>query len=350
MRAGPKVLVVKLSSLGDVVHTFPAVTDALRAVPGLTLDWAVEEAFVPVVALHPGVRRIIPVPLRRLKKAPSTAWRSGEAKAVRAALRQERYDLVIDAQGLMKSALISLMAHGRRHGFDRASAREGLASLTYGVGHHLPETEHMAMRLRRLFAAALGYSLDGLPEDAGLGPAGRAPAGPPYWVFLHGTTWPTKTWTVRHWRELAVRADRAGRRVLIFAQGAAEEARAAAIAADLPGVELAPPTGLDRIAPLLAGAEAVVSVDTGLGHLAAALGVPTVGLYGPTNPRLTGLFGPKVLELKSMRPCAPCERQRCRIAPETVEGPPCLMDFQARDVWRSVSLLRLGHADAMDKL
>ncbi|WP_341991208.1 lipopolysaccharide heptosyltransferase I [Azorhizobium sp. AG788] len=348
--AGPKVLVVKLSSLGDVVHTFPAVTDALRAVPGLTLDWAVEEAFVPLVALHPGVRRVIPVPLRRLKKAPRAAWRSGEAGAVRAALRSEAYDLVIDAQGLMKSAVVALTARGRRHGFDRATAREGMASLAYSARHHLPETEHMAVRIRRLFAAALGYSLDGLPEDAGLVPTGSAPPGPPYWVFLHGTTWPTKTWTVRHWRELAMRADRAGRRVLVFAQGAAEEARAAAIAADLPGVELAPPLGLDRIAPLLAGAEAVVTVDTGLGHLAAALGVPTVGLYGPTNPHLTGLFGPKVLELKSMRPCAPCERQRCRIAPDTVEGPPCLLDFKARDAWRAVSLIRYGHADAMDKL
>ncbi|WP_029002400.1 lipopolysaccharide heptosyltransferase I [Azorhizobium doebereinerae] len=345
-----KVLVVKLSSLGDVVHTFPAITDAARAVPGLVLDWAVEDAFVPLVKLHPAVRRAIPVPLRRLKKRPLAALRGGEAQAVRAALRAEAYDVVIDAQGLMKSAAVGLFAKGRRHGFDRATAREGLASLTYATGHHLPETEHMAARIRKLFAAALGYSLDGLPEAAGLDPGPLAPGAAPYWIFLHGTTWPTKTWTVGRWRDLAVRAGRAGRRVLVFAQGAAEEARAAAIAADLPQVERMPPLPLDRIAPLIAGAEAVVSVDTGLGHLAAALGVPTVGLYGPTNPRLTGLFGPKVVELKSMRGCAPCERARCRIAPETVEGPPCLADFSARDIWRAVSLVRLGHADAMDKM
>ncbi len=342
-----KVLVVKLSSLGDVVHTFPAVTDAVRAIPGLTLDWAVEEAFVPLVALHPGVRRAIAVPLRRLKKAPRAAWRSGEAAAVRAALRGETYDVIIDAQGLMKSAVVGLLAQGRRHGFDRATAREGLASLTYHHGHHLPETEHMAVRIRRLFAQALGYDLAALPEDAGLMTGGSSDPAAPYWVFLHGTTWPTKTWT--HWRELAQRAEGAGRRVMVFAQGAEERARAQAIAADLPHVQLAPDMTLAQIAPLLAAAEAVVTVDTGLGHLAAALGVPTVGLYGPTNPRLTGLFGPKVLELKTLRTCAPCERQRCRIAPETGEGPPCLRDFTARDVWRAVSLLRLGHADAMDK-
>lgn len=344
-----KVLVIKLSSLGDVVHTFPAVTDAARRVPGLVLDWAVEDAFVPLVKLHPAVRRAIPVPLRRLKKKPLAAFRSGEAQAVGAALKAERYDVVIDAQGLMKSAAVGLFTHGRRHGFDRATAREGLASLTYAKGHHLPEREHMALRIRKLFAGALGYSLDGLEADAGLVTA-PPPAGLPYWVFLHGTTWGTKTWTVRHWRELAARAARAGREVNIFAHGAQEEERAAAIAAELPNVERMPPLGLDAVAPVLAGAEAVVTVDTGLGHLAAALGVPTVGLYGPTNPRLTGLYGPKVLELRSLRDCAPCEKQTCRIAPDRAEGPPCLADFTGRDIWRAISLLRLGHADAMDKM
>ncbi|GGF59923.1 heptosyltransferase I [Azorhizobium oxalatiphilum] len=345
-----KVLVIKLSSLGDVVHTFPAVTDAARAIPGLELDWAVEDAFVPLVKLHPSVRRVIPVPLRRLKKKPLAALRSGEAGAVRAALQSERYDVVIDAQGLMKSAAVGLFAHGRRHGFDRATAREGMASLTYGQGHHLPETEHMAVRIRKLFAAALGYSLDGLKADAGLVTAPPPPMSGPYWVFLHGTTWGTKTWTVPHWRELAARAGKAKLDVVLFAHGAKEEARAAAIAADLPNVHRAPPAGLDAVAPILAGAEAVVTVDTGLGHLAAALGVPTIGLYGPTNPVLTGLFGPKVLELRSLRDCAPCEKQICRIAPDRTEGPPCLADFTGSDIWRSVSLLRLGSADAMDKM
>ncbi len=157
-----------------MVHTFPAVTDAARRVPGLVLDWAVEDAFVPLVKLHPAVRRAIPVPLRRLKKKPLAAFRSGEAQAVGAALKAERYDVVIDAQGLMKSAAVGLFTHGRRHGFDRASAREGLASLTYAKGHHLPEREHMALRIRKLFAGALGYSLDGLEPDAGLATAAAA--------------------------------------------------------------------------------------------------------------------------------------------------------------------------------
>lgn len=334
-----KLLLVKLSSLGDVVHTFPALTDAAARVSGLTVDWAVEEAFAPVARLHPAVRRTIPVPLRRMLRRPLAAVSSGEAGRVRAMLATEPYDLVIDAQGLMKSAAVAGLARGPRHGFDRQSAREGLAAFLYAGRHHVPEVEHMAARVRKLFAAALGYRLGGLPADTGLRPA-RGDA--PYLVFLHGTTWPTKTWTLDGWRALAARAGEAGQEVRLFAHGAEERARAEAVAAGLDNVRLLPPQGLDGLAPQIAGAAGVVTVDTGLGHLAAAYGVPTVGLYGPTNPVLTGLFGPRVAELKARRDCAPCEKARCRIAPRTLEGPPCLADISAAEVWQS--LQRLGAA------
>ncbi|MFG1479285.1 lipopolysaccharide heptosyltransferase I [Xanthobacter sp. V4C-4] len=335
-----RLLLVKLSSLGDVVHTFPALTDAAAAIPGLEVDWAVEEAFAPVAALHPAVRRTIVVPLRRLRRRPLAACRSGAAGAVRRALAERRYDVVIDAQGLVKSALVAAFAHGTRHGFDRASAREGLASLTYAHRYRVPETEHMATRIRKLFAAALGYTLEDRPADTGLRPA--RPEGQPYLVFLHGTTWPTKTWTRDGWRALAARAGDAGLKVLLFAHGDAETARANAIAAGQPAVELLPPQSLATLAPLLQAAAGVVSVDTGLGHLAAAYGVPTLGLYGPTNPRLTGLFGARVRELPSARACAPCEKARCRIAPDTHEGPPCLADHAADTVWQALGGLRAG--------
>ncbi|MEP9351164.1 lipopolysaccharide heptosyltransferase I [Xanthobacter sp. KR7-225] len=334
-----RVLLVKLSSLGDVVHAFPALTDAMAAVPGLRVDWAVEEAFAPIARLHPAVREVIPVPLRRLKKRPLAALGSGEAAAARRALAGRRYDVVIDAQGLVKSALVALLAHGRRHGFDGASAREGLAALAYHVRHHVPEVEHMAERIRKLFAAALGYGLEGRPLDTGLRPDPLPQGDAPHLVFLHGTTWPTKTWTVAGWRALAAEAEKAGMHALVFTQGAAEEARARAIAEGRPAVEPLPPQPLETLIPLIASSAGVVSVDTGLGHLAAAFGVPTIGLYGPTDPRLTGLVGARVAELKSRRDCAPCEKARCRIAPETVAGPPCLADFEAAAVWRALTAL-----------
>jgi len=337
-----RLLVVKLSSLGDVVHTFPALTDAAAAIPGLEVNWAVEEAFAPVAALHPAVGRTISVPLRRLRKHPFAAWRSGEAATVRRALAEARYDVIIDAQGLLKSALVATCAHGPRHGFDKASAREPLATLLYAHRHHVPETEHMATRIRKLFAAARGYTLEDRPTDTGLRP--KAPTRLPYLVFLHGTTWPTKTWTREGWRALAARAAAEGLDVLLSAHGPAEIARAEAIAAGQMAAEVVPPQSLDTLAPLLQSAAGVVSVDTGLGHLAAAYGVPTLGLYGPTNPRLTGLFGARVREIASTRDCAPCEKARCRIAPDTTEGPPCLADHAARAVWAELKALRTRRA------
>lgn len=337
-----KVLVVKLTSLGDVVHTFPALTDAKASLPDLSLDFAVDEAFAPVARLHPAIRRVLSLPQRRLArgllKHPLATLRSDEMRKARADLAAEPYDIVIDAQGLVKSALVARLASGERHGFSRRTAREGVAAFFYHRGHDVPEVEHMAVRLRRLFAAALGYELAGLAADTGLRPAPAPPDGRPL-VFLHGTTWPTKTWTLAGWRALAARAAEAGRPVLLFAHGKTEQARAAAIASGFGHVRLMPAGGLETVVPHLAGAAGVVSVDTGLGHLAAAFGVPTVGLYGPTDPRLTGLFGARVRELAATRSCAPCEAARCRIAPEALEGPPCLADHAADAVWTALAAL-----------
>ncbi len=335
-----KLLLVKLSSLGDVVHTFPALTDAQAMFPDLVVDWAVEEAFAPIAALHPAVRRTISVPMRRLRKNPLKAWRSGEAGAVRKALAAERYDVIIDAQGLVKSALIAALAHGPRHGFDQCSAREGLASRFYAGRHHVPEVEHMATRIRKLFGLALGYGIDALPEDSGLRPAHAEEGAPPYLVYLHGTTWPTKTWSLDGWQSLARLAETAGWQVKMFAHGAVEETRARAVAQSCAAVRLLPPQSLETLAPVLGAAAGVVSADTGLGHLAAAYGVPTLGLYGPTDPRLTGMFGPRVRELAARRDCAPCEKSSCRIAPENREGPPCMADHDARAVWAALQALR----------
>ena len=327
-----RVLVVKLSSLGDVVHTFPAVTDAVAAVPGIVIDWLVDESFAGLARLHPSVRQVIPLPIRRLKRAPRAAL--ADMRAALARLRAERYDIVIDAQGLMKSALAARLARSvARHGFSRATAREGAAAWTYDVEHDIPEIEHMAMRIRRLFARAIGYAEPVTPADAGLAPArfavqqgGRARV-----VLIHGTTWPTKTWTVEGWRRLAATADAAGFDAVLFAHGAREEARVAAIAAGIDSVRRLPSGSIEDLVPVLANAAGIVTVDTGLGHLAAALDRPVIGLYGPTDPGLTGLVGPRAREIVATLSCAPCEKTRCAVRPDFGEGPPCLAD-RAPDV------------------
>lgn len=337
-----RVLIVKLSSLGDVVHTYPAVTDALRLVPGIEIDWAVDEEFAPLARLHPAVSKVISLPIRRWTKAPRAEW--PQMREAIASLRAQPYDIIIDAQGLLKSAVVTRLASGsQRHGFGRGSARETLATFAYRHGHSIPETEHMATRIRRLFAAALGYPMPNTPPDAGLdrGPRGIDGARPTI-LLLHGTSWPTKTWTVEGWQRLATIAGNAGFDIRLFAHGDAEIARADAIAAGRPHVHLIPPGSLETIIPEVAAATAAVTVDTGLGHLAAAFGIPTVGLYGPTNPGLTGMVGRAATELVATLDCVPCEKAFCRIRPDFGEGPPCLASHSADRVWR-VLAAKLGN-------
>jgi heptosyltransferase-1 len=332
-----RVLLVKLSSLGDVVHSFPAISDAAGAIPGLEIDWLVDEAFAPLARLHPAIRNVISLPIRRLKKAPRATF--SEMRDRIGELRTTDYDVLIDAQGLVKSAIAGRFAKARRrHGFARGSAREGLATLTYDVGHDLPETEHMATRIRRLFAAALGYPMPPA-EIWPVLPRGVAQSPSRTIVLVHGTSWKTKTWTAAGWHRLAALCAEEGFEIVLFAHGAVEEARVAQIAQGIDSIRRMPPSALEAVIPVLASASGVVTVDTGLGHLAAAFGIPTVGLYGPTNPGLTGLAGRHVTELVAHRPCAPCEQTQCRIQPDFGEGPPCLADHTGEQVWSALQKL-----------
>ena len=283
-----KLLFVKTSSLGDVVHQLPAVSDAAANLGQPRIDWVVEEPFAAIAAMHPAVRRVIPVKLRRWRSA---WWRGAtwsEIGAFRATLREERYDAIVDTQSLVKSALVSLCALGARHGMDAASAREPLAARFYDRRHAVPRGLHAVERNRRLAAAALGYALAGPPHyglDAGI--EAEAPS-EPYAVFLTMTSRADKLWSEASWSELG-RA--LGMRVVLPWGTEAERARAARIAATLAPAVVPPRMTLEQLARLFARAEVVVGVDTGLTHLAAALGARTVGLYCGSDPALTGLYG-----------------------------------------------------------
>ena len=279
------ILFVKTSSLGDVVHNCPAVSDAARAFPGAAIDWVVEEAFAGIAAMHPAVRRVIPVAVRRWRSAlwkPAT-W--SEMAAWRRGLRRERYDAIVDTQSLLKSALITASALGRRHGLDRASAREVLAPMFYDVRHSVPRGLHAVERNRRLAAQALGFSLSN-PPDYGL----RVPAASKsaYAVLLTMTSRADKLWADERWVALA----RELRMPTMLPWGSdAEHERAQRIATAVGGTTMPRRLGLDELASLFVGAAAVVGLDTGLTHFAAALGAPTVGIYCGSDPALTGIYG-----------------------------------------------------------
>ena len=296
-----RVLLVKTSSLGDVIHTLPALTDAQRAIPGIQFDWVVEEGFAEIPAWHPAVAQVIPVAIRRWRKHPLQTLRSGEWRRFKARLRETRYDLVIDAQGLLKSAWLTRYVKAPVAGFDRDSIREPLASRFYDRCYAVPRDQHALERVRQLFAQALGYSIPDLIADYGLDRSQLAtPGEQPYLLFLHGTTWPSKHWPEAYWRQLAERMSEFGWAIRMPWGNAEEKARAERIAQGLPSASVLPRLNLGGVAKVVAGARACVAVDTGLGHLAAALDVPSISLYGPTLPGRVGAYGRSQVHL-----CAP---------------------------------------------
>ena len=293
-----QLLIVKTTSLGDLIHTLPALNDAAAAIPCLKVDWLAERPFAEIPGWHPAIRRVIASDLRRWRKAPLATVRNGDWARFRADLRQTRYDLVLDAQGLVKSAFLASRADGPSAGPGWSSAREPLASLFYDRRLAVPRhgREHAITRTRRLFAAACGYPLPAnldQPPESGLDRARFAhpDIATPYALLLHGTTWPTKRWPISHWQRLAQWFATQGIPVVLPWGSDSERADADAIAAAGPNARVLPKLGLTGVAGWIAHAQVIVGVDTGLMHLAAALGTPGLSLYGPTLPQMTGAFG-----------------------------------------------------------
>jgi heptosyltransferase-1 len=287
------ILFIKTSSLGDVVHNMPAVTDARRHRPAARLAWVVEEAFAPLARLHPGVDEVIPVAWRRWRRQLGRAATWREIGRFVARLRARSYDTVIDTQGLVRTAVITRLVRGPRHGYDRRSVREALASASYDVRHAVGRELHAVDRNRLLTGRALGYAPEG-PIDYGLDRAALAPAGgagAPYAVLLHATARPEKEWPEDHWVALGRSLAARGLELVLPWGTEAEAARARRLAAALPGARVPDRRPLDEVARLIAGATVVVGVDTGLLHLAAALGVPLVSIFVGSEPTLTGPTG-----------------------------------------------------------
>ena len=287
-----RVLLVKLSSLGDVLHNLPVVSDLARAYPDVEIDWVTEAPYVGLVGLHPNVRRVIPTHLRELKKHwwSPTAWAAFLAD--KAQLSGKSYDTILDTQGLVKSLLIARWADGSIAGFARATAREPLAARFYDQQIAVPRELHAVERNRRLAAGVFGYTLTD-PVDYGLQlPALTNTAPPsPYVVFLHATSRTDKMWPSPNWVALGRRLHERGIRVVLPWGNSIERLASERLASAIPAAILPPAMTLVEAAALLSRASAVIGVDTGLAHLSVALARPTVGLYLTTSPTLTGLYG-----------------------------------------------------------
>lgn len=297
------LLLIKTSSLGDVIHALPALTDARIHHPNLRCTWVVEELFSDIPAWHPAVQTTLPIAWRRWRGTLTQQATQEALMDTYHLLRAHHYDLVIDAQGLYKSALIALCTKGERHGFDLQSAREPLASLCYQKKHAISKTQHAIARLRSLFAKAFAY-----PEpttapdyDIKIPPPTNAPAHAPL-LFIHGTSRIEKEWPENAWIALGAQAQQLGIPVELPWGSKTEHERAMRIGNACPNATVLPKMSLNQIAERIGQAKAVVAVDTGIGHLAAALGKPTLSLYGPTNPSLIGTQGSCIRHLQLQAP------------------------------------------------
>ncbi|SEQ91939.1 heptosyltransferase-1 [Amphritea atlantica] len=333
-----KILLVKMSSLGDLLHTMPAVTDALANIEGLKIDWLCEEPFVDIARLHPGVN-VIPHGRLRWKKRRFALETLTEQYHFYKALRQTKYDLVIDAQGRIKSARVGWLSGAPVCGPDKYSATDPETRVFYKQGISTLSVTNAVDKVRLLFSRALDYELAG---DACFGiEAGKLASCPENWqgkyVFFHGTTWQSKHWPEREWIRLLELAKKREKGVLLPWANEEERLRAERIVSQAGWGEILPKMSLWDLCGIIARSNGAVGVDTGLMHVAAAMGIPTVSVFGSTSVALTGAQGNNVTNLQAQYECSPCKEKCC---PRLEEGePPCYSSLPGDFVWQQLQNL-----------
>ena len=341
-----RVLIVRLSSMGDVVQTLPALTDAAKAIPGIRFDWVVDESFAQVPAWHESVENIFPSALRRWGKNATQAIRNGEVNAFLKRLRAQHYAHVVDLQGEWKSALIARLAKGPRHGYTAASVHEWGAQIAYQKKYFVTTHEHSIQRMRQLLAQALGYSIAAAEVDYGVARSRLGSVPPaiakPYLVFVHSTSWSSKTWPEFFWQELTGKAIEAGFHVVLPWGSQDEYQRSQRIAARDDRVVVLPPLSISEKASVLSHAVATVGLDTGLSHIAAALDVPSVTIYGATDPFLVGATGRRQTHVTSDFECIKCHQVECSYEKPAAFKPACFIGVKPEKVWRALEQLMNG--------
>lgn len=295
------ILIVKVSSMGDIIHTLPALTDAGKAFPEIKFDWVVEENFAEIPKWHYLVDQAIPVAIRRWRKSLPLMLKNKEWQNFYKALTAKQYDFVIDAQGLIKSAVITRLARGIRCGYDKNSARESLASFSYQQKFFVPKDLHAITRIRQLFSKALNYTMPDTEPEYGMNLdfSQSLPTSENNLIFFHGTTSDSKCWPESNWVALAKFAAQKNYTVQLAWSNEQEYKRVNNIADRCDNVKILPKSTITELAQIIKRAKGVVAVDTGLGHLTAALQIPMVSLYGPTDPKIIGSYSRFATHLKS---------------------------------------------------
>ena len=352
-----RVLLIKLTSMGDLMHALPAITDARRVVPDIEFDWVVDEAFAEVASWHKAVRQIIPSAHRRWKKNLTQCIANGQLKAFYRKLNADDYDVILDAQNNLKSALITRLRRGQSHGLDKTSIREKPAHWAYHYHHKVDKAQHAITRQRQLFAEAIGYEMPQTVPDYGID---RSRMVLPdidlpnhYLVFVHNASWTTKLWPESHWHQLIEKAAQAGYNVVLPCGNDEELQRAQRLGAIHDNATALPKLSLSQIGAILDNAVGAVCCDTGLCHLAAVLGVPSVSFYGPTSAALIGATGVNqdhLIARSETFQCAPCYSRTCDFDGSDQNMSACMKSFSADTAWLQLtSLITTREADSDSK-
>lgn len=341
-----KVLIVKTSSMGDVIHTLPALEDAYQNNPNIKFDWLVEPGFSEIPLWHPSVNKVIKLPLRQWRKNFFKYILNGEIKNTIKEIRQEKYDKIIDAQCLFKSAIFAFIAKGYSFGLDKGSAREGLASIFYTNKVSIDKNQHAVTRNRKLFAKALGYSISEKDVNYGLNhdPIKNYPdtlisdLKNPFIIFFHGTTWDTKHWPVAYWQELGKLVTETGYNIYVTWATPKQKEFAENFAKVSCNIIVLPTMNLAQAAKLISHSNAVVGVDTGFCHLSAALDKYTISIFGATDPVKSRPLGKTQDYIKSNYQCSPCMQKTCKFNKGYYgeEYPPCYKEITPQIIFEKL--------------
>jgi len=336
-----RILLIKLTSLGDLIHALPALTDARAAYPDIEFDWVIDESFQEVALWHPAVKNHFTTNHRKWRKNLRSLSTYASMFKLFQNIRKNKYDRVIDGQGNHKSGFLSLFTRGIRAGFDKNSVREKIAHLAYQKKYQVSKEQHAIARLRVLFAQALEYPLPetepnfGINTERFIKPNFELPEN--FVVFVHNASWITKLWPEDHWLSLIKKTLEAGHTILLPWGNKEEEARAHRLAISS-NVKVLPRLSLSEIGYVLARAKGCVCMDTGLSHLTAALNIPSLTLYGATDSGLIGASGGGQQHIQSTLPCAPCQKKSCRYPNQTNLNlnPPCLAEITPERVFQAL--------------
>ena len=330
-----KILLVKLSSLGDLIHVFPALTELQEHHPEAEVTWIVDQPFAEVPLWHPVVKKVIVAPLRQLKQQGWSLKAFHTLKDLIKTIRAEKYDYVIDAQGLFKSAFLARVAKGYRVGFGRGCLRENVWWL-YQHWVFIPFRVHAIKRVKALFSEIGKYVS---VSETNYGLKKWQPVQSKIILFAHGTTWASKHYPDPLWKKMAEIVTKAGYEVWLPYASPKELKRAELLKVN-DQVKILPKMSLNQIRDMLLKVSGVIAVDTGLAHIAAALSIPCVTLYGPTDPAKIGTMGEHQKQLKAVFECAPCGKRECthpdRVQPIT---PPCFKTLPPAEVWKAMQAL-----------